>query len=341
MRTAGEATGSASGRKPGRKLADDGSAAETVLQPAISYSSTGTAHTQAVKFAQCMRANRNELARSEQQRTPIPQPDRSELAHFPDGVHRLSKGRAERPTRAARTDSRPTARRAHVRPMHATHGFPQFPDPLTTYRPGLTLGKGEYFPLNSTTDFQTPSPAFRQQQRPAECRFPQARRSLPAEQHLTWTPPRRRQRNRRNAARSSRPSTRRMDPLWSPAVASAGKRSKLEGLENPLETARSFAAGCHRSPWARHGKEGVDGSSPSEGLQKVPASGVFSCLICKRKSRAGTRGLALMFARGSHGTPGLGLTTPLEPQLTTSLRLRGVAWPVCPSRAPATRSMLW
>jgi len=42
------------------------------------------------------------------------------------------------------------------------HGFPQFPDPLTTYGPGLTLGKGEYFPLDSTTDFQTPSPAFRQ-----------------------------------------------------------------------------------------------------------------------------------------------------------------------------------
>jgi hypothetical protein len=42
------------------------------------------------------------------------------------------------------------------------HGFPKFPDPLTTYGPGLTLGSGQYFPLNSTTDFQTPSPAFRQ-----------------------------------------------------------------------------------------------------------------------------------------------------------------------------------
>jgi hypothetical protein len=42
------------------------------------------------------------------------------------------------------------------------HGLPQFPDPLTTYGPGLTLGPGEYFPFNSTTDFQTPSPALRQ-----------------------------------------------------------------------------------------------------------------------------------------------------------------------------------
>lgn len=41
------------------------------------------------------------------------------------------------------------------------HGFPQFPDPLTTYGPGLTLGTGEYFPLNSTTDFHSPSRAFR------------------------------------------------------------------------------------------------------------------------------------------------------------------------------------
>jgi hypothetical protein len=42
------------------------------------------------------------------------------------------------------------------------HGFPQWPGPLATYGPGLTLGRGMYFPLNSTTDFQSPSPALRQ-----------------------------------------------------------------------------------------------------------------------------------------------------------------------------------
>jgi hypothetical protein len=42
------------------------------------------------------------------------------------------------------------------------HGFPQWPDPLASYGPGLTLGRGMYFPLNSTTDFQSPSPALRQ-----------------------------------------------------------------------------------------------------------------------------------------------------------------------------------
>jgi hypothetical protein len=40
------------------------------------------------------------------------------------------------------------------------HGFPQFPDPLTSYGPGFTLGRGEYFPDISTTQLQ--SPAFRQ-----------------------------------------------------------------------------------------------------------------------------------------------------------------------------------
>lgn len=43
------------------------------------------------------------------------------------------------------------------------HGFPQFPDPLGTApdRPNLTLGQGIYFPLNSTTNFQSPPPMFK------------------------------------------------------------------------------------------------------------------------------------------------------------------------------------
>jgi hypothetical protein len=39
------------------------------------------------------------------------------------------------------------------------HGSPQFPDPLTTYGPGLTLGRGMYFPDNSAYEVQ--SPGFR------------------------------------------------------------------------------------------------------------------------------------------------------------------------------------
>jgi hypothetical protein len=35
------------------------------------------------------------------------------------------------------------------------HGFPQFPDPLTTYGPGFTLGRGMYFPDNSSYHVQS------------------------------------------------------------------------------------------------------------------------------------------------------------------------------------------
>jgi hypothetical protein len=35
------------------------------------------------------------------------------------------------------------------------HGFPQFPDPLTTYGPGFTLARGEYFPDSGSYDVQS------------------------------------------------------------------------------------------------------------------------------------------------------------------------------------------
>jgi hypothetical protein len=34
---------------------------------------------------------------------------------------------------------------------------PEFPDPLTTYGPGFTLGRGEYFPPISTNELQSPT----------------------------------------------------------------------------------------------------------------------------------------------------------------------------------------
>jgi hypothetical protein len=60
-------------------------------------------------------------------------------------------------------------------------------------------------------------------------------------------------------------------------------------------------------PQNLHGKEGVDGSSPSEGFLEQPATGALRCLDCKRLSRAGTRGVFLMFARRSHGATAFGL----------------------------------
>ena len=43
-----------------------------------------------------------------------------------------------------------------------------------------------------------------------------------------------------------------------------------------LELATTVATSCHQLPFGSHGKEGVSGSSPEEGLNKVPISLVTS-----------------------------------------------------------------
>ena len=48
-------------------------------------------------------------------------------------------------------------------------------------------------------------------------------------------------------------------------VATGGK---WEDAQNGLRQAQTIAVGCDRLPKLFHGKEGVDGSSPSEGSQK-------------------------------------------------------------------------
>jgi hypothetical protein len=64
-----------------------------------------------------------------------------------------------------------------------------------------------------------------------------------------------------------------MEQLWSRAVATSGNRWQVRGSRKPLRQAKTVAGGCHRLPIGAHGKEGVDGSSPSEGLHKSPAYG--------------------------------------------------------------------
>jgi hypothetical protein len=64
----------------------------------------------------------------------------------------------------------------------------------------------------------------------------------------------------------------RMEPLWSPVVATGGNRSQTGSAPRRLKQAKTFAVGCDRLP--RDGKEGVDGSSPSEGSAKAPARGL-------------------------------------------------------------------
>jgi hypothetical protein len=51
-----------------------------------------------------------------------------------------------------------------------------------------------------------------------------------------------------------------------PLVATGGKRWQIVRPQNPPKQAETVAVGCHQLPEKFHGKEGVDGSSPSEGL---------------------------------------------------------------------------
>src|SRR5207247_2313656 len=62
-------------------------------------------------------------------------------------------------------------------------------------------------------------------------------------------------------------SLQRMEPLWSQAVAISGNRSQMRQRQKRLKQAKTLAVGCHRLPPGAHGKEGVDGSSPSEGFR--------------------------------------------------------------------------
>src|SRR6266540_3751118 len=63
-----------------------------------------------------------------------------------------------------------------------------------------------------------------------------------------------------------------MEPLWSPVVATGGNQRQNAQGRKAQKQAKTVATGCHRLRETFHGKEGVDGSSPSEGLGKVPAN---------------------------------------------------------------------
>jgi hypothetical protein len=67
-----------------------------------------------------------------------------------------------------------------------------------------------------------------------------------------------------------------VEPLWSPVVATGGNQSQIGFAREPQEQAKTVAVGCPRLPIGAHGKEGVDGSSPSEGSAKDQHIGAFS-----------------------------------------------------------------
>jgi hypothetical protein len=67
----------------------------------------------------------------------------------------------------------------------------------------------------------------------------------------------------------------RMERLWSRAVATSGNRWQMGPWRKGRNQVKTVALGCDRLPPGPHGREGVDGSSPSEALQK-PCKGRFS-----------------------------------------------------------------
>ena len=66
-----------------------------------------------------------------------------------------------------------------------------------------------------------------------------------------------------------------MERLWSQADATGGNRWQIRRARKWLKQAETVAAGCDQLPGGPDGKEGVDGSSPSEGSAKSPHSGGF------------------------------------------------------------------
>jgi hypothetical protein len=48
----------------------------------------------------------------------------------------------------------------------------------------------------------------------------------------------------------------------------------IGSAQNPRNEAKTVAVGCDLLPEAAHGKEGVDGSSPSEGFNKTLQMGM-------------------------------------------------------------------
>ena len=65
-----------------------------------------------------------------------------------------------------------------------------------------------------------------------------------------------------------------MEQLWSRAVATDGNGWREQGPRNRLNYLRTVANDCHQLRPPLRGKEGVDGSSPSEGLRSPRKQGL-------------------------------------------------------------------
>ena len=73
----------------------------------------------------------------------------------------------------------------------------------------------------------------------------------------------------------------RMEHIWSQAVATSGNRWQIGTPRKRLNQAKTVAVGCDQLPIGAHGKERVDGSSPSEGYVKSLQTGRLRfCVTC-------------------------------------------------------------
>jgi hypothetical protein len=75
-----------------------------------------------------------------------------------------------------------------------------------------------------------------------------------------------------------------MEHLWSRAGATCGNRWQMGRARKPLKHADPQPVATHGNRFAPHGKEGVDGSSPSEGSKKslqIASFGLtYICRVC-------------------------------------------------------------
>ena len=120
---------------------------------------SGSAYAQALRYADCMRANGTPNFPDPGSNGALPNPALPAFRAAVKACAKLQPVGLHLGGPAAPSAAELHAARAFARCMRK-NGFSQFPDPLTTYAPGFTLGRGEYFPDISTTELA--SPAFRQ-----------------------------------------------------------------------------------------------------------------------------------------------------------------------------------
>ncbi len=134
-----------------------------------------------------------------------------------------------------------------------------------------------------------------------------------------------------------------MEPLWSPVVATGGNQPQTYRARRRRKQAKSVATVCHQLPEKFHGKEGVDGSSPSEGFQKACTAAAYRAEPLAPSSTCGGYG-ALYGAFRSKTSSAARAESPLS-QLSKAAEKSLISWSpsvprsACGSSAPILRSV--